>query len=557
MRLSEMEQATSSDERGASSGIVWRRRLWVELLIVLFALLIIGLPNLVYPFGSDQGEYAHIASEMLAGKVIYRDIFNVKPPMTHWLHALALELFGRSMLSIRLLDWLWQAGTGVALALTTALFYQRRFAPMLAGLLYGVFFYSVDFWHSAHTEGFLNLFVVLGVFCFLIGLRRSRPGWWLLAGAMVALAVLAKYPIGLMLPFMIIILLLERGWSRDNWRSVLWLCLGFGAPLLLFVLIAGLRGGLGPFLDIQFGYIPRYNAGFAQDQSYLAYTAERFRFFWAIRPAIRLFALVWLAEVLLSGLVAPWPRYQWLLPLWALAGFLHAAVQNQYYDGHLHTMLPPLAVMIAHFFLNMDALVQRFLSRRWLSPARTALFVLAATEVFLLAFLPASPYRQRDLSKKLAGFWSVASGAQTLEEQYISGDYGVYGWGFSARTLIEVADYLRAHTEPDEPVLVWAFEPAIYFLSDRESASRFIFNFPLYGDFSWLDYREEFLADFTAQRPAFVLVARNDAMPWVSGTEQDSQAAFDSFAAFKTLVERDYQPADQLANFTIYERRDH
>jgi 4-amino-4-deoxy-L-arabinose transferase-like glycosyltransferase len=551
-----MELAITSDEQGASSGIVWPRRLWVELLIVLVALLIMGLPNLVNPFGSDQGEYAHIGSEMLAGKVIYRDIFNVKPPMTHWLHALALELFGRSMLAIRLLDWLWQAGTGVALALTTALFFQRRFASLLAGVLYGVFFYSVDFWHSAHTEGFLNLFVVLGVLCFLIGLRRSHAGWWLISGAMVALAVLAKYPIGLMLPFMGVVLLLDRGWSRAGWKEAIWLCLGFAVPLLLFAIIAGLRGGLGPFLDIQFGYIPRYNAGFAEDKSYLAYTAERFRFFWEIRPAIRLFALVWLAEVLLSGLVAPWPRYQWLLPLWAVAGFLHVALQNQYYDGHMHTMLPPLAIMIAHLFLNLDALAQKYLSRQGLSLARPALFVIAASVPLLLAFLPASPYKQRDLGAKVGDFWSVASGAQTLEEHYISGEYGVYGWGFSARTLIEVGDYLKGHTDPDEPVLVWAFEPAIYFLSERESASRFIFNFPLYGDFAWLNYREEFLADFEAEQPAYVLVASNDAMPWVSGTEQDSQAAFDRFAALRTLVERDYRLADQLANFAIYERRD-
>ena len=55
-------------------------------------------------------------------------------------------------------------------------------------------------------------------------------------------------------------------------------------------------------------------------------------------------------------------------------------------------------------------------------------------------------------------------------------------------------------------------------------------------------------------RPEIILVARNDAMPWVSGTEDDSQAAIDKFRAFRAFVESSYEPVAQVAQFTVYER---
>lgn len=547
--------ASTPDPAGRAP--LWPRRVWVEALVILLLLLILGLPNLVYPFGTDQGEYAQIASEMLAGKVIYRDVFNVKPPVTHVLHAAAQLLFGHNMLGLRLLDWWWQAATGVVIGLITSLLYRRRYIGILAGLLYGIGYYSVDFWHSAQTDGFVNLPAALSVLFFLLGLALSRPGrgWWVAAGAMVGVAVLTKYPIGLLLPILWLILFLVQGVNRASLGRGFWLGLGFGLPLLFFVALSGLRGGLPAFLDIQFGYIPFYNSGFARDQSYLAYTWQRFLLFWDLKSSIRLFAAVWLAEVFLSGLAGEWPRTHWLVPLWAIAGLVYPAVQNHYNDGHMHTILPPLAIMLAHLVLNVEGLARRYLFRTRPGAATALALALALLIPGLLISLPQSPYQQRNLPAKFGDFWAVVSGERSLEENYLQGAYGTYGYGFSARAIVEAGHYLQDHTDPADAIFVWSFEPAVYFLSERASASRFIFNFPLYGDFAWPEYREAFLAEMAANRPRIILVARNDAMPWVSGTQDDSQAAFEKFLPFKQFVESEYEPVGQVAQFTIYERK--
>jgi hypothetical protein len=215
----------------------------------------------------------------------------------------------------------------------------------------------------------------------------------------------------------------------------------------------------------------------------------------------------------------------------------------------MNVILPPLAIMMAHFFLNLDALAQRYLPK-----ARSLVMLTAFATPFLFLFLPGSPYEQRDLGERTADFWAVASGRRTLEEQYVRGEYGTYGWGFSAEALVEVSHYLKRHTSPKDQIFVWSFEPGIYFLSERESASRFIFNYPLYGDFNWPEYREQFMAEMEVNQPAFILVARNDAMTWVTGTKDDSLAAFQKFKAFRNFVESGYRPVDQIAQFTVYER---
>jgi hypothetical protein len=157
--------------------------------------------------------------------------------------------------------------------------------------------------------------------------------------------------------------------------------------------------------------------------------------------------------------------------------------------------------------------------------------------------------------EKYGDFYAVLTGKRTLEENYLTGSYGTYGYGFSSRAIVEAGHYVNEMTRPEEEIFIWSFEPAVYFLAERDSASRFIFNYPLYGDFAWPEYKDQFLTEMETAQPALILVARNDAMPWVSGTQDDSQAAFAKFRAFREFVESGYEPVDQIAQFTVYARK--
>src|SRR5262249_36761093 len=54
-----------------------------------------------------------------------------------------------------------------------------------------------------------------------------------------------------------------------------------------------------------------------------------------------------------------------------------------------------------------------------------------------------------------------------------------------------VARYLRSRTRPDDTVYVWGFDPLVYLLSERMSASRFLLSFPLMSDWAPRRWQEE------------------------------------------------------------------
>jgi hypothetical protein len=528
----------------------------IQIGLVILIVLVLGAPTLLHPFGKDQGEYAYIGAAFLNGAAIYKDVFNVKPPMTHWLHAAATTLFGPYMSAIRILDLLWQLGTALCLFGIGLRLLRRWWGwGFLAAVFYAVTYYHTDFWHTAQTDGFINFPIALSVFLVIDGLSGDKvkgwvKGWqWFAAGFLIALAVLLKYPIGLMLPVLIIIYWLAAP-KREN-RPIAFMISGFSLPLVLFLLGLLARGALGDFLEIQLGYIPEYNAGFVTADNYLAFSWQIFNSVLTTDLKLQIFLLVLGASFLVLLFNRPKNRLLWLLPMWGFAALVHLVIQNKYYPYHALPLLAPLALMVAYLFQSLSALFDRIKPR--------ARYVFGAGAAVLLVFMivsPYSPYSYGDLSERYKPLMSIAKGEMTLIDYYKQDIFGAYGWPvFSSRANLEAADYLFSHSQPEDEVFIWAFEPAIYFLSQRQSASRFIYNFPLYGRFAWPAFRESVVAELTADPPQVVLVANGDAQPWLTGTEIDSAGALREFPALNDFINEQYRFDTNIAQFSIYQRR--
>ncbi len=65
-------------------------RLWLAVIIVLLAL---RLPSIVQPAGGDQSLYAYAGQRILAGDVLYRDMWDQKPPGIAFAYALLLRVW--------------------------------------------------------------------------------------------------------------------------------------------------------------------------------------------------------------------------------------------------------------------------------------------------------------------------------------------------------------------------------------------------------------------------------------------------------------------------------
>jgi 4-amino-4-deoxy-L-arabinose transferase-like glycosyltransferase len=210
------------------SSAVRHRYALVAVLALALYVPFLGGWDLWYPDEPDLGEVAvamYKSGDWVAPRrmgVIWVDY----PPLVYWTGVASSHLFGRvSAFSLRLPNALF----GVGLVLLTCLAGSRLDGPR-AGLWAGVAM-ATFLQFALQAVGYrpdvpFSFFIAAGLFAYAAG-AGERPRWWLrVAGfALLGLAMLAKGPLGLLLPGLV--LTLWHGWRR-RWRLLVEL-----APLAL------------------------------------------------------------------------------------------------------------------------------------------------------------------------------------------------------------------------------------------------------------------------------------------------------------------------------------
>jgi len=234
-------------------------------------------------------------------------------------------------------------------------------------------------------------------------------------------------------------------------------------------------------------------------------------------------------------------EYGALVFLWWLAAFAHLVVQNKFYIYHGIPLLAPSAVMAGYIISN-------FYEKTYFSKIPRHFFLLVATITLLCAsLLPWLKTNQKTMIE-------FATANFKLEEVYAQ--FGDYGNGdYSVRADMEVATYIKSQTDENDTLFIWGFEPTVYFLAERSSASRFLYNFPLFSFFDWPDLREQLIDELKWIEPLYIIIVQNDPIPWVTGTEKDSRTALLDFPEFYSLVSERYIFETQIEDFYLYRQK--
>jgi 4-amino-4-deoxy-L-arabinose transferase-like glycosyltransferase len=164
------------------------------------------LPNLGVPslWDIDEGNNAQCAHEMLDANNWVIPTFNYqlrvdKPALLYWLQIGAYHWFGVNEFAARL-------PSALAAMLAVLLTYEmgRSLFGRAAGLLASVILASAAAFcaaaHFANPDALLGACTVLTFFCCWQSFHRPAAPWFLATGAAVGLAVLAKGPVGVVLP---------------------------------------------------------------------------------------------------------------------------------------------------------------------------------------------------------------------------------------------------------------------------------------------------------------------------------------------------------------------
>lgn len=361
--------------------------------------LVYGIGLFIDVMEIDSAQYASIAREMADNnqwlQVQHRGVnYLDKPPLLFWLSALLFKVFGVSNFAFKLPSFLFTLlGVYSTYKLTKALF-NKPTAQVATLLLYGCqawYFFNNDVRTDAMLAG-AAIFAMWQLYTYL----QTRH-WLAFVGGFtgIALAMLAKGPIGLIVPAMALgaYVLVNRRW-KDIFNPMYIVGLAWVA-LLLTPMLLGLYwqyGGNGPlffFWTQSFGRITGENI-WKNDAGYFFFTHT---FLWAFLP---------------FSLVAVWA--------WGQAGI--NLVKNK-----LQPFTAPTALLWAGFTLPFIALS---LSQFKLPHYINVVFPFAAilTANYLVNILPIKYYKGVGLLQAILGFLGLAF--ISFLYTYFKGNYSLF-----------------------------------------------------------------------------------------------------------------------------------
>lgn len=457
--------------------------------LIIGLLLATRLSTLFTPFTDvDEALFAIFAKIWQHGGIPYIHAIETKALGIYCYYIFASWLAGHfhdiSMVGVHALTIIWTGLTAWVIGrMATRLANER--AGLWAALL---FVLMSSFYVPKIVAASQNAILLLPICCAMELLLRPAediaPVMSVIAGFLISAATLIKYQAGIMIFVILGYFCLRFPWRRALKHGVCFLLGGIPLTALMLAYLYH-RGALQDFMYWNFGgsmrYIESGSAGIdlwskikSHVLTYLACTAP----VW-ILAALRL--KTWLRQG-----VAAWRRdpRETGLWLWFFLGIIPVCLGKRFYGHYFLILLPQLCILSALQLTSWSSAV--WLKRRkWLVGSLVFLFVIS-------------------IPPKL---WPRPFYAPMHEE--VISDYQVYG------------DYLKAHTQPDDRLLVWGFSPAIYWYADRLPATRFLWSDVLVGrspglqakieatmDFSKMERHElwdMFYADLKDHPPAYII----------------------------------------------------
>jgi hypothetical protein len=525
------------------------------LLGLLSALLLAQL--LDFGYGRDQALYSVVSDTLLRGDAPYRDAWDFKPPGIYFTYAFARAVFGQSLYAVRILEALGL----VSLFFAYALFSRRHVGSRRAGILGAgaaiLAYVPLEFWYTGQPEGFGAIALAWALVCATYdppagaGRRGEvrQLAAWAGAASLYTLAALLKPPLGggILVSFTIVLASRWRargdsGWARALGIPALAFAAGGALPLLATLAYFTAPGALADLYEALFVFAPGYTA-LQLEATPLPTLLRRALLEWLFRTAP--YNVVGLAALLLLPVLHSRERLAVAHVLGVIAfSLLGVALQAKFFLYHYAAVVPLTGLLAGWGYWKV-----------WIRARRSALAVLAAAAVLgavTLGAVPGLPSSQPfwdRTAKRLSTVSHPALRTPVRDALYSLGDV-------DARTNREVAEWLEQNTPEDSTLFIWGFEPAIYELSGRRPASRYVHDVPQRAAWAKEKSRRILIEELTASPPATIVVVHEDRLPWVTGNRQDSYESLRDFPELREMLQSRYRPVKRIDDLEIRLRND-
>lgn len=471
---------------------------WIGLLLLTaIALRWPGLEKQVWNL--DEGSTFTMAQIVRDGGVLYRDAADNRTPLVPYAKALILTFTGdwnirsmhlalAAMLGLTAV-WIWRIGRAAgdeATGLAGAAWFTLLSFVML----------TVVDTMSAHTGWFLIFFSGLGMWAFVVAWSRDSAPLALLAGSAFALAALAKQPGLLDAGVCIVICLLGLWTDPGQWRKpvrlMASLIAGLGWPLIATYAFFSIHGAWDDFLRYAWNYntqlyvpeVPALERLYGIRVPFLlAAQNAPFALLAGVGAAIGLLVRVVPPLVRRS---APLPVLSWLILGWSASGLASTVLSGRDFAHYSIQILPGLS--LAGGWLSVQ--IWR-LARLWRPAARRGLRTVLG--LGLASLVATAVYRTTTFDTR-----------ESLSQ--------------------DIGRIIQVHTQEDERIFVWGYEPELHVFAQRLPSTRFVYAVFLTGLIPWTnldplqDTRyaivpgswDDFWRDFNARPPAMIIDTRGN-----------------------------------------------
>jgi hypothetical protein len=434
----------------------------------------------------DSGVYLGVAEHLLHGRVLYREVWDHKPPLVHALDALALAAGDHTVNAVRTMEIGWAAVAAVAVLAVGILAFDHLGVAALASILFLAHFYHPSVMRGNQPEEYGAILTVLGIALALGSVTASgRRSLALSAasGLVFGLACLAKETFVLGVPpWLALLFWAGAGGRRAAPRRALAFASGLLAPLAGFAVYLVWNHAFGDWVNVL-----RFNL------SYVRFDAAN-----APNPG--------LSGLLLDGLGRAKELIFGVSPVTAAAALLGCASAFSR-SFRCRTSLLPL-VLVAFFLLDLAgvSLARRY-GYYYLQLVPAYVFLAACG----LAFLAFAARTRRGLGAGLlaAVAIGIVAGSPSEAARFTRGvsQPRAYFHGDDA-----LAAFVDAKTTPDEPI--WNLVrngSAIYAEARRLAPTRFIYIAAnLFRDLPDPEAARKEIQDALAARPPKIVLFDGD-----------------------------------------------
>jgi hypothetical protein len=504
--------------------------------------LAVGLPTMILPFWPDQAIFALIGKTIWNGGFPFVDAWDQKPPSIYFIYAVAIHGPFDLVQNVRAFDLAWTTATVVVLCELGRRWWNLR-AGVLAGLGYGVVYVTMSggWARLAQPDSFIGLPLALALLVY--ELAHGRRGMLVIAGALLGFAFELRFIMALLVPVVPFVELAATppaGRVRLWLHRMGWLGVGFAAFHLALALYLLVGGALGAYVDAT-----RFAAGYTRAGwpwqgpagptlgEYL--TSLRFGYWGWARER-----LVLTGPAAIGGIVGSFllhERRVQQLVLFAVLAYAGIAVQAKFFPYHYTYMLTFLALLSGWTWDSFFRLLSRAQPRPVAATAGSfaALALLLYTPEVLdngwRAWRTYSDYYRRPATRPL----------------FIGSFEGV-------REARDLAAELRRRTGPGEFVYVWGFDPVIYLLADRPSASRFIYSYPLTAEWAPRAWQTEFMHELEERPPAYFVAPHAGGTPDTTAHALDAVDFVGSFPVLHQWLVARYQFEAKMNGYLVFRR---